>query len=218
MPADNRDYRYSKNSVINRTEYDDIINLVKSKSSVIDLACGDGSLLLRLQKEKKVTNSYGIELSSSGVTSAREKGLKVKRGRIDRPLTEIKNKQFDFSIVNVTLQMVMYPELVVDEMVRISRYQIISFPNFGYLPNRIEMLTTGRMPKIMLFGYTWYSTGQIHQLSVADFEDFVRERGYITLNRIFKMPKVQFFIPEFLHSKFPNATSTLAIYLLGGKK
>jgi len=218
MSADNRDYHYSKNSLINRTEFDDIIKLIEPKSSVIDLACGDGNLLQRLRKEKKVTNSFGIELSASGVTSTRRKGLKAKQGRIDRPLTEIKNKQFEYSIVNVTLQMVMYPEVLVDEMIRISRYQIISFPNFGYLPNRIEMLTTGRMPKIMLFGYTWYSTGQIHQLSIADFEDFVRERKYRVVNRVFIMPKIQFLIPEFLHSKFPNSTSTLAIYLLGGKK
>jgi methionine biosynthesis protein MetW len=102
--------------------------------------------------------------------------LDVTRGRIDARLP-FDNDSFDYSICNVTIQMVNYPEVLLNEMKRISKYQIISFPNFAFYKNRLDLLFNGRMPKPMLFGYKWYNTGHLHQLSIKDFNNLVQDAG-----------------------------------------
>lgn len=170
----NRKYDYTDNKIQYRGEYPIIEGLIEPNSKVIDLGCGNGSLL-KLLKDKKNIQEYGIELAHSGVDICREKGLNVCQGIIDSPLDEIENKQFDYAICNVTIQMVMYPEVLLSEMKRIAHYQIISFPNFANWRNRIDLLLRGRMPKPMLFGYDWYTTGHIHQLSLKDFLDLAEK-------------------------------------------
>jgi methionine biosynthesis protein MetW len=165
--GDNREYVWSETLSI-RPEYPHIERWITPGARVIDLGCGNGSLLLLL-KEKKNIIAAGIEVSPSGVAVCRARGLQVTQGRIDVPLNEIADDTFDFAICNVTLQMVMYPEVTLREMRRIARYQIVSFPNFAFIANRLDLLLFGRMPRWGLFGYSWYNTGHIHQLSIADF-------------------------------------------------
>lgn len=169
---DNRNYLFGPDSVSQRKEYPIILDWIPSGSNVIDLGCGDGTLL-KLLKLKEVKDE-GLDISESAVKSARKKGLRVKKGRIDTRL-DYKNNSFDFAICNATLQMVMYPEVLLSEMVRISKKQIISFPNFAFMLNRLELLIKGKMPKFMLYGYDWYSTGHIHQLSISDFIDYCHD-------------------------------------------
>lgn len=209
--TDNRHYRYSKDSVTDRLEYSVIRPWVRKKSRVIDLACGDGSLL-KLLRQKKDILGEGIELSFSGVKSARQKGMKVFRGRIDTKL-RYPDKFFDLAICNVTIQMVTYPEKVITEMARISKKQIISFPNFGFLPNRLEMLLFGRMPRTMLVGHSWYSTGFSHQLSIADFLAFCRNNGIKIIGRRHLYPPRLLFLPQFILKFFPNLFVYTAVYL-----
>jgi methionine biosynthesis protein MetW len=166
---DNRQYDYSEFADDHRAEYDIVLKMLEQKASVLDLGCGNGSLLQLLQKEKQCQVS-GMELSPSGVAICRQKGLEVIEGSIDQALP-YSDKQFDYSICNVTLQMVYYPEITLKEMARVSRYQIISFPNFAYWKNRLDLLLNGRMPKPGLFGYQWYNTGHIHQFSISDFNE-----------------------------------------------
>jgi len=116
----------------------------------------------------------GIEISPSGVEVCRSKGLKVRQGRIDEALPRV-NDAFDYAVCNVTLRMVMYPEILLSEMGRVGRRQIVSFPNFANLRNRLELLFFGRMPRAMLFGHTWWNTGYIHQLSISDFKELVKK-------------------------------------------
>jgi methionine biosynthesis protein MetW len=85
----------------------------------------------------------------------------------------------------VTLQMVMYPEKLLSEMVRVASRQIVCFPNFANLRNRVELLLMGRMPRAMLFGYSWWDTGHIHQLSVRDFEEYLPRVGLRIRRRAF---------------------------------
>lgn len=176
---DNRNYNYSNAFSEEREEYKLICEMVESNSKVIDLGCGNGSLLEKLIKEKNVTGE-GVELSDSGVEVCKAKGLKVYKGRIDEKLP-FPDNAFDYSICNVTIQMVMYPEVLLNEMKRISKYQIVSFPNFAHFKNRLDLLINGRMPKPMLFDYKWYSTGHIHQLSIRDFEELVENIGQLKI-------------------------------------
>jgi methionine biosynthesis protein MetW len=185
--------------------------MVEPKASVIDLGCGNGSLLDKLIKGKNVTGE-GIELSDSGVEVCKAKGLKVYKGRNDEKLP-FPDNTFDYSICNVTIQMVMYPEVLLSEMKRISKYQIISFPNFAHYKNRLDMLLKGRMPKPMMFGYKWYNTGHIHQMSIKDFYELVEDVGGM---RIIKVNALGSRNPlkHFILKKLPNIFQILQVFLL----
>ncbi len=164
---DNRNYAWDEKQSA-RPEYPIIERWIPENARVIDLGCGNGSLLQLLQEKKNATG-IGIEITPSGVAAARARGVDARAGRIDVEQREIADDAFDVAICNVTLQMVMYPEVTLREMKRIARQQIISFPNFAFALNRLELLLWGRMPRRMLFGYAWYNTGHIHQLSLRDF-------------------------------------------------
>ena len=211
---DNRQYDYSQNQSQNRAEYDYITQLISSGSSVIDLGCGNGSLLKKLVEEKKVL-AQGIEISLSGVEACKNKGLKILHGRIDEKLP-FKDLEFDFSICNVTMQMVMYPEVLLKEMKRISNYQIISFPNFAFYKNRIDLLLNGRMPRPMLFDYKWYNTGHIHQFSISDFYELLNDVGGIKVEQLL-WAKTKNTIKDYLSRTFPDLFMAIPIFYLSKK-
>lgn len=207
---DNRRYHFSLDSVSRRGEYPYILEWVKPKSKVIDLGCGDGSLL-DLLRQKKVKGE-GIEVSPSGVKSARAKGLSVKQGRIDVKLP-YGDKVFDVAVCNVTVQMVAFPDVLLSEMRRIAKRQIVTFPNFGFGMNRFDMLMFGRMPHPMLFGYTWLSTGHVHQLSIADYKQYCRDNNLTILDQKFIIPTR---LPDSLKGilgLWPNFFATTALFL-----
>lgn len=208
---DNRNYQFTSDSQSSRSEYPVITSLVKKGSSVIDLGCGDGSLL-KLLKIKQKAKVQGLEISKSGVQTTRKKGLSVKQGRIDQKLS-FKNNEFDYAICNVTLQMVMYPEILLREMQRIAKQQIISFPNFAFILNRLELLTKGRMPRTMIPGYSWYSTGHIHQLSINDFQEFCTDNGISILKENHIFPKSIFGSSKIVLRKYPNLFASTAIFM-----
>jgi methionine biosynthesis protein MetW len=210
---DNRSYLYSGSQTTIRGEYSFIADMVRSESKIIDYGCGNGSLLSFL-REKKNCSGVGIEISPSGVELAKEKDFQVHLGSIDQPLEKFEDDEFDYAICNVTIQMVMYPDVLIREMRRVARYQIISFPNFGYIKNRIDLLFHGRMPKPMLFGYDWYSTGHIHQLSVRDFLSFAEHEHFKV--RDLKICSTAVHIPglKSLVYRFPNLLAHTCIFLL----
>ncbi len=178
---DNRQYDYTGWTDDDREDYKYVVSLVNEGSNIIDLGCGNGSLMQRLIKEKKVT-AKGIELSRSGVEICIQKGLDVTEGRIDAPLP-FKVNQFDYAVCNVTMQMVMFPEILLREMKRIARYQVISFPNLGFYKNRLELLFKGRMPRKALFEFDWYNTGHIHLFSIKDFYYLINVTGGLTVEK-----------------------------------
>ncbi|AFH50588.1 SAM-dependent methyltransferase [Ignavibacterium album JCM 16511] len=207
---DNRNYNYSGFEGFQRKDYNDIIELIKPNSKILDLGCGNGALMLRLIKER---NSFvkGIEISGSGVEICKSKGLNVIRGRIDESLP-FEEDEFDYSICHITIQMVMYPEVLLREMKRVSKFQIVSFPNFAFYKNRLELFFKGRMPKKMLFGYSWYNTGHIHQLSIQDFEEFIRNiGGFEIIQRSFIKSDT---FKDKLVVLWPNLLIQFPIYLL----
>lgn len=208
---DNRQYYFELDSIAHREEYLTIAGWIPAGSRVIDLGSGDGSLLALLKTRGVI--GEGMEISASGVKATRRKGIKARQGRIDQPLP-FQDHSFDCAICNVTIQMVMYPEVLVQEMKRIAKYQIISFPNFAFFPNRLELFFQGRMPKTMLYGYKWYSTGHIHQFSIQDFEEFCRKQRLLVVKTHFRFPNRVWIVPGQVFKMFPNVWSTVAIYLL----
>jgi methionine biosynthesis protein MetW len=217
--TDNRNYIYSANSVSKRGEFEVILKWIEAESSVVDLGSGDGTLL-KLLKDKKKTKGEGIEISPSGVKVAKKKGIRSKVGRIDVKLP-FKDKEFDYAICNVTLQMVMYPEVLLSEMKRISKKQIITFPNFAFILNRLDLLINGVMPRFMIPGYKWYCTGHIHQLSIKDFENFCKNNNLRIVGTSHIGPGRFTRIPSGLLVKIaPNIFASMGIFLLeeGNKK
>jgi len=210
--GDNRKYEYKANRSAHREEFSKIVDWIPEGSRVLDLGCGEGSLLKLLVEKKKVTVE-GIEISLSGVEVCKSKGLEVRQGRIDEGLPWV-DDAFDYAVCNVTLQMVMYPEKLLSEMSRVATRQIVSFPNFANIRNRLELFLFGRMPKAMLFGHTWWNTGHIHQLSIADFKELVKKTGL-------EIKKSAYFgrlaIPGVV-SLSPNLLSTIAMFELVNPK
>ncbi|HAP34538.1 MAG TPA: methionine biosynthesis protein MetW [Bacteroidetes bacterium] len=208
---DNRKYDYSNHHDSERSEYPIIVDMVKPNSRVIDLGCGNGTLLAMLKKEKNIVDC-GLEISETGVAVCKERGLNVSFGRIDERLP-FDDNAFDYAICNVTIQMVMYPEILLKEMKRVSKYQIVSFPNFAFWKNRFDLLLNGRMPRPMMFNYSWYGTGHIHQLSFRDFSQLVDDIGGLRIvERRFTEPNDP--IRKIIASMFPDLFHLLGIYLL----
>lgn len=175
---DNRNYDFSQENFYIRGEFSIISDWVKNKSKIIDLGSGNGSLMKYL-KDKNDAIIEGVEISQSGVDFSLKNNLDARQGEIDKLETysDCKNNQFDYAICNVTIQMLVYPEVALKEMARISKYQIISFPNFAYFENRLDLLFNVIMPRPMLHKYSWFNTGHIHQLSNRDFKDFCKQNN-----------------------------------------
>ncbi|MBN1397939.1 MAG: methyltransferase domain-containing protein [Bacteroidetes bacterium] len=212
---DNRNYNFLDYPDDYRQEFPVILGLISSDSKVIDLGCGNGTLLSCLKKEKHASVK-GVELSASGVKICRKKKLDVIQGRIDEHLP-FKDNSFDYAICNVTIQMVMYPEVLLSEMKRIARYQILSFPNFAFYRNRIQLLLKGKMPPHMLFNYKWYNTGHIHQLSLKDLKNLISDIDGLTIKQILSVDPDNG-LKKILMHKFPNLFMHIPIVILEKKK
>jgi len=208
---DNRQYDYWHYQNDERQEFSMISELIPRGSKVIDLGCGNRTLLLRLQKERNASVK-GIELSVSGVEICSRNNPDVVQGRIDEHLP-FEDNSFDYAVCNVTIQMVMYPEILLQEMKWIARYQIVSFPNFAFYHNSLEFILRGAMPTHMLFHYRWYTTGHIHQLSLRDFLCLVQSVGGLTERGIYTIT-AQNPIKQFFIEKYPNLFMLLPIVLL----
>lgn len=208
---DNRNYDYSSGYSETRLEYSIIMDLIEPRSKVLDLGCGNGALLSLLKQEKQIDGT-GIEISDSGLASCQRKNLTIFKHTIDSILP-FSDNLFDYSICNVTIQMVMYPEVLLSEMKRISKFQIISFPNFAYYKNRLDLLLKGRMPIPMLFDYKWYNTGHIHQFSINDLFDLLNEIGGLKVIET-RFAKTDSVAKNFLIRSLPNLFMAIPIFFL----
>jgi len=207
---DNRNYNYSETNESERLEHSIITDLLSDNSTAIDLGCGNGILLEKLISKRRA-KCKGIEISDSAVELCRKKGLDVSKGKIDEKLP-FDDNSFDYSICNVTIQMVNYPEVLLGEMKRISKFQVISFPNFAFYKNRLDLLLNGKMPRPMLFGYKWYNTGHMHQLSIKDFYELLDNIGGMKIREVV-LQKSKNPLKNYLMKSFPNLFQVLPVFL-----
>jgi methionine biosynthesis protein MetW len=145
-----------------------IAGFVTHGARVLDVGCGDGRLLERLEREKQA-DGRGIELSQKGVNEAVARGLSVVQGDADHDLTTYPDAAFDFVILSQTLQATYNPRAVLEELLRIGRKVVVSFPNFGNWRIRAQFVLSGRMPITEDLPYSWYDTPNIHFCTVRDF-------------------------------------------------
>jgi len=164
-----------------RSDFAAIAGWVSMGSSVLDLGCGDGSLLKYLMDSRRVTG-YGVEIDDDRVLACVKNGINVIQGDLERGLSEFENGSFDYVILSQTLQAVRNSERVVADMLRVAREGIVTFPNFGYWKNRLQVLG-GRMPVSENLPYEWHDTPNVHLCTIADFERFCEDFGVKILER-----------------------------------
>lgn len=157
---------------------------IKPEERVLDLGCGDGTLLRQLIDDKSV-QGYGIEINSDAIAQCVAGGINVMEQNLDQGLSNFTDHSFDTVVMTQTLQAVHYPHLILDEMLRIGKVGIVVFPNFGYWRCRYYLATRGQMPVSKFLPYQWYDTPNIHFCTVMDFENLCRENGINIMNRRF---------------------------------
>jgi len=145
-----------------------IADMVAPGSRVLDIGCGEGALLEYLARERRVI-ARGMELSQKNVNASVARGLSVIQGDADTDLGDYPSGAFDYAILSLTLQATRDPREVVEQMVRIGRHAIVSFPNFGHWRVRLGLLLHGRMPVTGALPEPWYETPNIHLCTVKDF-------------------------------------------------
>jgi methionine biosynthesis protein MetW len=144
-----------------------VAEMVEPGSRVLDVGCGDGDLLRLL--ETRGVDGRGIELSREGVNRCVAKGLAVIQGDADTDLADYPNDAFDYVILSQTLQATRQPRVVLENMLRIGRHGIVSFPNFGHWRMRLQLLLKGQMPRTDNLPASWYDTANIHFCTIKDF-------------------------------------------------
>ncbi len=150
---------------------------IKPQSRVLDLGCGDGALLEMLRDQKQV-DGLGVEIDGDDITHCLARGINVVEQDLNQSLGNFESGSFDVVVMALALQALRAPDHVLDEMLRIGREGIVTFPNFGHWRCRWYIGTRGRMPVSETLPYQWYDTPNIHLCTVSDFEALCAARGY----------------------------------------
>ena len=158
-----------------KNEFQVIAELIEKEKKVLDVGCGDGTLMEFL-KNNKNTNIRGLEISKSKVQECIAKGLTVIEGNAEKDLKQFPDKSFDYVVLSQTLQAFLNPELVINELLRVGKKAIVTIPNFGYWRIRLHLLFKGTMPITKTLPDEWYNTPNIHMCSIKDFFHFVKSR------------------------------------------
>ena len=169
-----------------RNDLSVIAKLIQKEEKVLDVGCGDGKLLDFLSRTKNV-NCRGIELKQNGVNQCVKKGLSVIQGDANFDLSDYPSNAFSTVILSQTIQAMIYPDKVINNLIRIGKRAIISFPNFGFWKVRKDFLCNGLMPKNKILPFEWFDTPNIHLCSCDDFVNFCRNKrikinNFILLN------------------------------------
>ena len=183
---------------------------IKTNSRVLDLGCGDGSLLASLTDELNISG-YGLEIDPESINQCVEKGVNVIDQDLNKSLTNFPDNSFDTVIMTQALQAMRYPHLVLDEMLRIGSQCVITFPNFGHWRARAYLTLHGRMPVTKQLSYQWYDTPNIHFFTYSDFEALCRERNINVLRKQFIG---EHFPDRQLKNLWPNLFAETAVYHL----
>jgi len=191
-----------------RADYEIIQRWIAPDSRVLDLGCGDGQLLEYLKKEKNISD-IGLEINQGDIETCIGKGLNVLQQDLNKGLKNFESESFDTVLLTQTLQAVSYPDILIDEMLRIGKNCIVTFPNFGNWRSRMHLIIKGRMPVSRFMPYQWYDTPNIHFCTVKDFDVLCQQKNIKVLSRtvVDHSHKDRWFI-----NTWPNLLGEVAIY------
>ncbi len=159
-----------------RIDYEMIADKVLPGTSVLDVGCGDGALLNKLIAERNV-DAFGLDVRERSIVRCAQRGVDAVQGDIDEGLKALPDQSYDYVILSMTLQVIKNPEFALDEMLRVGKRCIVSFPNFGFWKVRLHTFFFGRAPITRNLPYAWYRSPNRHVLSIKDFRDFCERRG-----------------------------------------
>ena len=183
-----------------KQEFKIIADLIEKKTRVLDVGCGDGTLMEFLQNTKEI-DIRGIEISKSNVQKCIGKGLTVIEGDAEKDLSQFPDRSFDFVILSQTLQAFLNPEEVISELLRVGKKAIVTIPNFGDWKVRLHLLIKGTMPITRTLPDEWYNTPNLHMCTIQDFFSFCENRKI----NLYKSIALQ----NFKSSKITNSNLTL---------
>ncbi|MFZ1326920.1 MAG: methionine biosynthesis protein MetW [Candidatus Contendobacter sp.] len=194
-----------------RPELELISDWIRPGARVLDLGCGDGALLAYLRDHRRVSG-YGLEIDDANMLRCIEAGVNVLHADLEAGLADFCDASFDYVIMTQTLQAVRQTEALLDEMLRVGRQGIVTFPNFGFWRFRAQIALRGRMPVGKTLPYQWYDTPNIHLFTLRDFEQLCHAKGIDILQRAVLDHSHR---PQLGPKLWPNLLGEIALYRLG---
>ena len=195
-----------------KREFEIIADLLPENSRVLDVGCGDGTLMKFLSKEKNI-DVRGLELNQENVEICISKGLSVIEGNAETELGQFPDKSFDYVILSQTLQAFYNPVSVLDHLLRIGKASVVSIPNFGYWKVRTHLLFFGRMPKTKSLPYKWYNTPNLHMCTIKDFYELCDSKN-INMKKIIGINNNRISFINNNNIKLKNLLSEVGIFLI----
>ena len=196
-----------------KKEFKVIADLLPNNTRVLDVGCGDGSLMNFLVKEKDI-EVRGLELEKQNVQECIYKGLPVIQGNAETELYQFPNQSFDYVVLSQTLQAFYNPDKVLKELLRIGKSVIISIPNFGYWKVRTSLLFFGKMPMTKTLPNSWYNTPNLHMCTIKDLFNYCDEKS-IKIQKVIGVNEDKISLIKKSNLEIKNFFSKLGIFLIG---
>jgi len=195
-----------------KQEFKIISNLINKNTRVLDVGCGDGTLMEYLKNSRKI-DIRGIEISKNNVQKCLSKGLTVIEGDAEKDLLQFPDGSFDFVILSQTLQAFLTPEIVIKELLRVGKKAVVTIPNFGFWKVRLHLLLKGTMPITKNLPDEWYNTPNLHMCTLKDFYNFCENRN-IKLDQSIALKNEKISTVNKLNLNIKNLSAELGIFLI----
>mgnify|MGYP003685769931 FL=1 len=195
-----------------KQEFKIISNLINKNTRVLDVGCGDGTLMEYLKNSRKI-DIRGIEISKNNVQKCLSKGLTVIEGDAEKDLLQFPDGSFDFVILSQTLQAFLTPEIVIKELLRVGKKAVVTIPNFGFWKVRLHLLLKGTMPITKNLPDEWYNTPNLHMCTLKDFYNFCENRN-IKLDQSIALKNDKISTINKLNLNIKNLSAELGIFLI----
>jgi methionine biosynthesis protein MetW len=196
-----------------KKEFKVIADLLSNDTRVLDVGCGDGSLMNLLVKEKNI-EVRGLELEKKNVQECIYKGLPVIQGNAETELYQFPDQSFDYVVLSQTLQAFYNPDKVLKELLRIGKSVIVSIPNFGYWKVRTSLLFFGKMPMTKTLPNSWYNTPNLHMCTIKDLFNYCEEQN-IKIQKVIGVNEDKISLIKNSNLEIKNFFSKLGIFLIG---
>ena len=196
-----------------KKEFKVIADLLPNNSRVLDVGCGDGSLMNFLVKEKNI-ETRGLELDQNNVQDCLNKGLTVIQGDAETELYQFPKKSFDYVVLSQTLQAFYKPDKVLNELLRIGKSVIVSIPNFGYWKVRTSLLLFGKMPVTKTLPNFWYNTPNLHMCTIKDLFNYCSNNN-INIKKVIGVNENNISLIKKNNLEIKNLFSKLGVFLIG---
>ena len=195
-----------------KQEFKVISQIIKNNKRVLDIGCGDGTLMEYLKKNQH-NDVRGLEPEKKLVQKCIAKGLSVIEGDAEKELVQFPEKSFDYVVLSQTLQAFLNPEEVLNQLLRIGKQTIISIPNFGYWKIRLHLLFKGTMPVTKNIPYDWYNTPNLHMCTIQDFVNFCDKKN-IKIDQSMCLTNEKISEITLANMRYKNIFSQLGVFLI----